>query len=344
MSAIDRRMWLKTVGLVGSMPLLGGCSKEPAQAPAVSDSSEEKRSPDVSGEEYVWLAPHSNLPLFVAHDHPALRLAAKELGVRVTIAGPPTVDIPSLVAAIEQTAARRPAGMLVVGWDPSALVTPINKTIESGIPVICVDSDVPASKRIAYVGTDWYDLGVRQGEAMIKALGGRTGRVAMLGLIEQTIDQQAFSGFRSVVLRAGLTVMEPQHDQGNSVEAARVAGSILQGVSDLAGIAGFDSESGPGIGLAIKEAGKTGKVIATCVDAEEQHLQLIQEGVLTAAVGQKRELFTYYGLKLLFDLRHSPLKFTDDDKRAGLFPIPQSVQTGSYTVTRENVDLFLRKT
>jgi ABC-type sugar transport system substrate-binding protein len=68
-------------------------------------------------------------------------------------------------------------------------------------------------------------------------------------------------------------------------------------------MAGFDSESGPGMGQAIKEAGKAGKIVATCVDAEEQHLRLVKEGVLTAAVGQKRELFTYMGVKALFELR-----------------------------------------
>src|SRR5262245_51937325 len=67
-------------------------------------------------EEYVWLSANAHLPLFVAHDHPALFQVGRELGVRVTIAGPDTIDIPSLIAAIEQTTARRPTGMIVVGW------------------------------------------------------------------------------------------------------------------------------------------------------------------------------------------------------------------------------------
>ena len=107
--------------------------------------------------------PTAGLPLFVAHDHPALFQAGRELGVRVTIAGPDTVDIPGLVAAVEQTAARRPTGMMVVGWDPSALIPAIDRAVESGIAVVCVDADVPGSKRQAFIGTDWRDLGVRQG-------------------------------------------------------------------------------------------------------------------------------------------------------------------------------------
>lgn len=294
-------------------------------------------------EEYVWLSANANLALFTSRDHPGLQKAGAELGVRVTIAGPNTVDIPGLVAAIEQTTARRPSGMMVVGWDSNALIPAINKAVESGVPVVCVDADVPASKRLAFIGTDWFDLGVRQGEAMVKALQGRRGEVALLGLIDQSIDQQAFSGFRSVAEKAGLTVLEPQHDRGNQAEAARVASAILQSRPGLAGMAGFDSESGPGMGLALRESGRAGKVVATCVETAEQHLRLLKDGVLTACIGQKRELFTYYGVKALYDYVHSSLKLTADDRRAGITPVPVNYSTGTYTVTRENVELFLSR-
>ena len=331
----NRRTAIKATA--GISLLLAGCEK-----PAGSSSGARGATRASADEEYVWLSANSNLPLFTAHDHPALRLVGSELGVKTTVAGPNSIDIPGFVGAIEQTIARRPAGLMVVGWDPSALVAPINKAVDSGIPVVCVDADVPASKRFAFIGTDWYDLGVRQAEAMVKAAAGRKGKVALLGLIEQQIDQDAFAGFRSVAEKAGLSCMDPQQDKGNQVEATRVAAAILQANPDLVGMAGFDSESGPGMGQAIKEAGKAGKIVATCVDAEEQHLRLVKEGVLTAAIGQKRELFTYMGVKALFEINHSPLKFTSDDKKAGVIPIPINFNTGTYTVTRDNVNLFIK--
>ncbi len=330
---LTRRTALKAAG---ASLLLAGCEKQG------SSTGKGPSSPASADEEYVWLSANANLPLFTAHDHPALRLAGEELGVKVTIAGPNSIDIPSFIGAIEQTMARKPSGMMVVGWDPSALVLPINKAIDSGIPVVCVDADVPTSKRLAFIGTDWFDLGMRQAEAMVKAAAGRKGKIALLGLIEQKIDQDAFAGFRSVAEKAGLICLPPQQDKGNQVEATRVASAILQANQDLLGMAGFDSESGPGMGQAIKEAGKAGKVIATCVDAEEQHLRLVKEGILTAAIGQKRELFTYMGVKALFEANHSPVKFTSDDKKAGVAPIPINYNTGTYTVTRENVSLFLK--
>lgn len=335
----DRRTLLEAAGLFGGAALaagLAGC-EEPSRPSRNPDGSK----PSYSSEEYVWLSANANLPLFTKRDHPALRLVGEHLGVQVTVAGPNSVDIPGLVAAIEQTVARKPAGIMVVGWDPSALVAPINSAIDAGIPVVCVDADVPASKRISFVGTNWYDLGVRQARGMLDALAGRKGEVALLGLIEQQIDQDAFAGFRSVAEPAGLTVLPPQQDKGNQVEAARVAASIIQAYPNLVGMAGFDSETGPGMGQAIIEAGKTGKIVATCVDDQEQHLRLCKEGVLTTLVGQKRELFTWLGVQALFDVNHSPLKLTANDRGAGLYPVPEVYNTGAYTITRKNVDIFL---
>ena len=332
---MNRRSALK-VGAVAALASVAGCEQRPSANRAAGGPRGSK------DEEYVWLSANANLPLFTAADHPALEQAGEELGVRVSKAGPNSIDIPSLVAAVEQTAARRPAGMMVVGWDPSALVTPINAAIDAGIPVVCVDADVPASKRLSFVGTNWVDIGVQQAHAMLKALGNRRGKVAMLGLIEQTIDQEAFQGFRSVAVPAGLEVMEPQQDKGNQAEATRVAAAIIQGTPDLIGMAGFDSESGPGIGQAIKEAGRTGRIIGTTVQAEGQVLRFIKEGVMAAAVMQKRKLFTFQGVKALFDAVHSPLRFTADDKRVGVAPIPVNYSTGTFVITRENVELFLR--
>lgn len=338
---LTRREALKLTGALASGAALGalaGCEKPPASVAAGAPVPPGQPS----NEEYVWLSAHAHLPLFVAYDHPALFQVGRELGVKVTIAGPDTLDIPQLVAAIEQTAARRPSGLMVVGWSEAALKPAIDAAVDAGIPVVCVDADVPSSKRAAFIGTDWHEIGVIQGREMLKALGGRKGKVAMIGLIDQYIDQRAFEGFRSVLVPAGLTVLEPQHDQGTPAEAARVASGILQSYPDLVGIAGFDSESGPGIGHALRESGRANRVVGTTVEAEDQVLRFIKDGILAAGIRQKRQLFTYQGVKALRDIVHATLKFTDDDRRAGIVPIPVNYSTGVFTITRANVDLFLK--
>jgi ABC-type sugar transport system substrate-binding protein len=295
-------------------------------------------------QEYVWLSAFTNLPLFVANDHPALFQIGEELGVTVTIAGPNTVDIPGLVAAVEQTTARRPSGMMVVGWDPSALIPAIDAAIDAGIPVVTVDADVPASKRLSFIGTDWFSLGVAQGQAMAAALGDRRGVISTQGYPEQEINQQAIRGFRSVLDPLGFEVLDEVRDGGNIAETTQTAANIITANPELVGMAGFNSESGPGIGAAIIEAGRAGDIAATCVDAELQHLTLVREGVLAACVGQKRQLFTYQGVKALYDVVNNRLAFTgstETDAQVGIVPIPINYNTGTYTVTPETVEIYI---
>src|SRR5687768_2554459 len=114
MRNLNRREALRHAGLVagfGAVASISGCD-------TAGDDGAARDTGDYSGEEYVWISANSNLPLFVAHDHPALKVAEGAFGVKTSIAGPDTIDIPGLIAAIEQAAARKPAGMMVVGWDP----------------------------------------------------------------------------------------------------------------------------------------------------------------------------------------------------------------------------------
>src|SRR5438132_9577088 len=146
-NSVTRREALRSASVLAGATLLASLA---GSADSYGQSSEKSSSGAQSNEEYVWLSANANLPLFVAHDHPALRLAGETLGVKVTIAGPNSVDIRGLVEAVEQTTARKPAGMMVVGWDPSALIPAINGAIDAGIPVVCVDADVPKSKRYSF--------------------------------------------------------------------------------------------------------------------------------------------------------------------------------------------------
>src|SRR5688572_11158153 len=100
---LSRRELLKLASLgtaATTLGMLSGCEQRETNTPATGSSAAAKSiNPN---EEYVWLSANANLPLFTAHDHPALELAGKELGVKVSIAGPNSVDIPGLVAAVEQ--------------------------------------------------------------------------------------------------------------------------------------------------------------------------------------------------------------------------------------------------
>lgn len=293
-----------------------------------------------SDEEYVMVTTIVNFPMYVNHDQAAFLRWGLARGVKTSILGPSEWDVQAQIATIEQVIGTRPAGLLINGTDP-AIAGAINQAVEAGIPTVVYDSDIPNSQRHAFLGTDWYQIGKRQGEAMVKLIGGK-GKVAYMGILGMTNMEAGFQGLLDVFEQYPEIEVVGKYDDAANVEtAARIASDLLSAHPDLAGICGFDAMSGPGIGLAIKEAGKAGKVKVTTVDWEPEHLRLVKEGVIDVLIGQKRELFTWYGAQFLFDMVHDTNQLSANDDRAGITNIPYQVNTGLLEINRDNIDLFI---
>src|SRR5690606_10033340 len=106
-------------------------------------------------------------------------------------------DVQAQIATIEQVVGTKPTGLLINGTDP-AIADAINKAVESGIPTVVYDSDIPQSKRHAFLGTDWYEIGRLQGEAMVELIGGK-GKVAYMGILGMTNMETGFQGLLDVL-------------------------------------------------------------------------------------------------------------------------------------------------
>ena len=296
-----------------------------------------KSNADVSQQEYVWIGTMTSHPMYVNHDQKALKKFGKDMGVKVTVEGPADYDIPGQAAAIEKVIKRNPAGRMVLGME-RALVPLVNKAIEAGIPTITVDADLIESKRIAFVGSNWYNIGVRQAETLAKLIGGK-GKVAIMGIFGADNMEQGFAGFKSVMANyPDIKIIGEFDDMADVDEARRITEEIISRHPDIAGIAGFDTNSGPGIAAAVKAADMAGKIKITCVDIEPLHLKYLKEGVIHKLFGQKRELFTYYGARLLYDINNPSISITGDDKKNGIIAVPYIIDTGFIEVDAGNVD------
>jgi ABC-type sugar transport system substrate-binding protein len=292
-------------------------------------------------EEYIMVTTAINLPLYVNHDQAAFKKWGQMKGVRISILGPSEWDVPAQIATLEQVISSKPAGLLINGTDPG-MAQAINKAVDAGIPTVVYDSQIPNSRGHSFIGSDWYHMGVLQGERMVKLLAGK-GKVACMGILGLENMEAGFRGLQDVFKKhPGITFIGKYDDKANVEIAARITADLLAANPDLAGIAGFDSNSGPGIAISVKESGKAGKVKITTVDAEPEHLLLVKEGVIDYLVGQKRELFTWLGAEFLFNMRHNTLPLSGNDALAGVIPVPSTVITGSIEIDKTNVDVFLK--
>ena len=307
-------------------------------------AQESQFGPKDAKEVYYWISNKANLPLFVQYDYVGMKKIAEELQVQVKVAGPTDFDLPGFIAAVEQVCAQKPAGVSVVGgWDPS-LSAAVDKCVAAGVPTVVDDGDLPASKRLAYIGTNWTNVGVAQAKTLIAKLP-NGGKLATMSIINAGNMREAVAGFKAYIEANGAgkyTIVANEDDTGDAAKAAEVTAALLAANPDIAGLAGFDSESGAGIVRALQEAGKKpGDVKVTAMEQTPDFFKNAKEGWVDGIVVQNRELFIYYAVKVLHDYNHNGLKTAGVDAAGGGVPVPPLLDTGVLVVGADNVDKVL---
>ena len=177
----------------------------------------------------------------------------------------------------------------------------VDRAKAAGIAVIQINMKSP-NNGDAYVGANWTEIFIREGEEMNKLCGkgtGHNGKVALIQGVLTTsgsqIGRQALKDYFAT--HKDLEVVADQAADWDSSKARAVAGTILKQHPDLCGFIGFWEVQDMGTAAAIKEAGKQGKLALVTNGGGEQKSNCanVQSGVFTVDVsydarGQARDL------------------------------------------------------
>jgi len=305
---------------------------------APAGPSGREAAPPASGQTYVAIAAAVGAPYWI-DSRAGLLDKARELGVTASFVGPPTVDVNAQMDYVTKMIAQKVDGIIMIPM--SDAVTPaIDKAIESGIPVVCADADAPSSKRYSFVGTGNFNAGFQGGTELARLLDGK-GKVAIITIPGAAHLQQRVQGYlEALKLHPGIQVVATLNDQGSATESQKACRALLQAQDDLAGFGCVDAGGGQGAAVAVKEAGKTGKVKIVAMDRDRATLNFIEEGIIDESVAQRTYTMTYLALQMLYDLRNGHIKLVDDWRELGIHPLPPNVDTGSFLITRQNVRSF----
>ncbi|MBL8153803.1 MAG: substrate-binding domain-containing protein [Anaerolineae bacterium] len=301
-------------------------------------------SEERANQEYVWISQFSSLPLFVERVYPGLDAFARDFGVTVRKAGPTTVDLAAYIATVEQECAQKPAGVIVVGgWD-QALTEPVNKCIEMQVPVIVTDGDLFEANRLSYVGTNWYNLGVRMAEFQLAEHARRglaTGKIALMYPVQSENMLRAAQGIKDTLAGTSIEVVGEEDNQSQADIAAQRTAALLAAIPDLTGLVGLDSEAGPGIVAALNEAGKAGQLVVSTNEAGREYLQNVKDGVLQMVTMEKYDVMNYMALFMLYSFHNNAISTAGIDPWANNW-MPDTIDSGLLLVTAENVDQIMQ--
>jgi len=299
-------------------------------------------SAHTSDEYYVFVAANVQVPYWKAAAA-GLSNGASALKVRSDFDGPPSYDAKAERDALDQAVQKKATGILLAVTDPAVLKDSIDKAVAAGIPVITIDSDAPASKRLFFIGTNNYQAGFTGGQRLAQELKGK-GNVVVFTMPDQPNLQDRLRGYKDALARTpDIKVTRVVDIQGDPRIAFDTTTQIIGKERDkVDGFVCLEAQSGKEVAGVLNSYHVTGKIVMA-MDTDQETLDWIQKGGIAATIAQKPYTMAFVGLQMLDDLyHHKPASLDKDWSKDSYAPIPSFVDTGSALIDKSNVDAFMQ--
>jgi len=290
-------------------------------------------------ERYVLIAANIALPYW-QEVQAGLRDSARNLGVKAEMLGPESYNVQGELDAFQQAAAKHPAGIMISPADAKKFNAAIDETVKAGIPVICIDSDAPESKRILFIGTDNLRAGRESGRRIAQLLHGR-GDIIVITIPAQLNLAQRLSGVKEVFSSyPQIQITDTFDDKGDPGSAADQISAAIEKKEEVDGILCLEASGGSGAASALHRLNMEGKIPIVAMDKDPDTLDFIERGVISATIAQKPYTMAFYGLRMLDDLHHNIVHEFRDWKTAPVSPLPSFIDTGTAVVDKTNLATF----
>lgn len=244
---------------------------------------------------------------------------------RIDYRAPSKADVVMQNTILEQAAATRPDGIAIDLLDADGNRAVLQEIINQGIPVVIFDSEAPEGMGLTNIGNDFAEQAAIASERLVELLGGK-GKVAIMqGVPTAPNHRIRYESHKAVFAKyPGIELVAEGIDNDDIETAQKQAASILAAHPDLNGFVSCDAAGPIGIGLAIKEAGKTGKVLSVGLDNLNQLLALIKEGVVESSSSTKPEMQGAWSVMALW-------------MQALGQPTPKTIDTGILIITKDSL-------
>jgi len=324
MNTLSKR--ISVMLLAAMLPLLGGCTRHS------------------KSEQYYLIATNTAVPYWkTAAD--GFAAAGAEYGVSVDTRGPAGLNPQAEVEEFKAMVARKPAGILVSVANAELMTPEINAAIAAGIPVITIDSDAPASKRLYFIGTNNLEAGRLGGMRVAAKLNGKGNVVFFTNPGQPNLDER-LKGYKDVFdSYPGIKVVDVFDIKADPGTALDQAGVYLArtGAAKVDAFICLDSRSGWNVGQAFKRRDVTDRLLIA-MDTDIDTLQLVGDGTIDSTISQKPYTMAFLGLKALDDIYHYPVKPLSEDYGLDPYsPFPAFIDTGVALIDKTNLDPILKK-
>lgn len=245
----------------------------------------------VSGSFKVGLITKTNSnPYFVSMLAAAKAKAKKDNVQLIAKAGTLDGDNQSQVQAVEDLIAAQVKAILVVPNDSKGIIPSLKTAKAQGIFVLALDTPTDGNKGVdGTYATNNFTAGKLQGEYVKADLGSRKPHFAMLDLEPGvTTGDDRHNGFlKGMGLPKNTSDIAGRGDtNGDQDRAQNLMENLLQKDSKINSVYSINEASGLGAATAIKNAGKSSKIVLGSIDGGCTGVKAVKSGQLAATVMQ----------------------------------------------------------
>ncbi len=197
-------------------------------------------------------------------------------------------DIPGeVIELLEQLEKQHVQGIALCAIDDSSIEAKIAKLEEAHIPVITLNSDLPGSRRLCFVGQDYTQSGRIAGELMSKCIPPNGKLLALVGNLEFDGHRKRLQGFLQRMQeldfrKEQFEIIETYNDYQTT---RRKVSEALEQYPKLCSIY-MANQSIAGCTEAVHAAGKKGKLRIICHDISESTKRLLADGNIDFTISQ----------------------------------------------------------
>jgi ribose transport system substrate-binding protein len=295
-----------------------------------------------SDEYYVFVSANLQVPYWQTAGTGFTR-AASQMKVRSDFDGPQNYDVNAEKEALDRAIQKKASGILLSVADAAVLKDSIDKAIAAGIPVITIDSDAPASKRLFFIGTNNYQAGFTGGQRLAQELHGK-GNAVVFTMPGQPNLQDRLRGYKEALARTpDVKITRIVDIQGDPRIAFDTTTEIVGKEKDkVDAFVCLEAQSGKEVASVLNSYHVTGKTVMA-MDTDQETLDWIKKGMIAATIAQKPYTMAFVGLQMLDGLHHHrPPTLDEDWSKDSYAPIPAFVDTGSDLIDKSNVDAFMQ--
>ena len=264
------------------------------------------------------------------------RAKAEELGVELVADGPSKWDPAVQTPIVDAMIAKSVDALINVPNDPQAMIAPLQRAYDAGMPVLTTDQYVgdgdyengSVTFPLSVIASDNFEGGKIACEALIEEIGGEGQIYVLTSTANVPSDIARRDGcIAAIDAVEEVTLAGVDYTESSAPIATNQTQAMLQKEPELDAIFGANLFSAQGAAAAIKSAGLEGVVKIASFDAPEQAIVDLRNNVIDMVIAQQPGLIGELAVQYAYDAL-----------MGNVDGIPAKVNTPFVVITRDNVD------